>query len=164
MISFRHIDWKEDLIETAISEQRGQNTLFLVPTNLNKKRAVQYYQQDLDFSGDSIQTLEDWKTNLFTAPYPIVKEEKRALSLFKILDEEDRKIFKLSGYFQSIGFINDFFSFWEELTEEQTDIEDVLKVIPGRSASDNWQSVEFKRLLDIRNRYRITNQSGSIKI
>lgn len=152
MIKF--IPLNQNILQAALTEIVGENCLLLFPTRKSKKEAQKLYQQKWDLSFQHFHTMDDWKESLFVTDKPILKEEKRTLALFQSLTSEYKDFFKINSYHQFIEFAHNFFHFWQELIEEQVNLDEIEEVLSSKQTAGNWQLESFYKLSEIKQNYK----------
>ncbi|MBW6516001.1 MAG: PD-(D/E)XK nuclease family protein [Candidatus Cloacimonetes bacterium] len=156
MIEHRFYDFQDDLIEKVLQDHPKERAVFIFPTERSKKETLRLFQQSSDFSDNIFLTMEEFKECLFVDDLPLLREERRNIALYYSLSPEHKRDLKIQNYFQFISFAGDFFSFWEEFSEEQVDIENCLEVLEnlGEDVLD-WQRKTYVMLCEIRESYRL---------
>jgi len=154
MVDYRFYGFTENLIKKVLDDFPSDGTVFIFPTESSKKIGMSLFQKNWQFSDTLFQTLEELKENLFVISSLPLREERRNLALYHTLSEDQKKRLKISNYFQFISFASDFFTFWEEFTEEEIDPEHCLDTLL-KSGDEilNWQSELYSLMSDIRSSY-----------
>ncbi len=153
MSVFKFVDFNNNILKSVALENSQSETLFLCPNHASLKQLKLHYQQLATFNCSEFSTLDNFKLKCLEIDTPILKEERRTLAFYAALKPEYRKKFHLSNYFQSVSLAYDFFTFFDELTEEIVDLERVQAVFGETESAENWQSETFKILLAIRGNY-----------
>ncbi len=155
---FKFCSFRENVIKKALFEQPLPDTVFVFPTENNKRIAILESQKNWDFSNVKFLTMEALKEQLFFTAKPLLKEEKRTLAFFASLTEDDKIKFSIHSYFNSIQLAQQFFDLWEEFNEEwvQENIESTFSVLDAELL--DWQSDTFQRLKSIKRQYQATIQ------
>ena len=149
----KHIPLNQNILQAALQEIDNKKCLLLFPTRRSKTETQKLYQQNWDFTQQQFLTMDEWKESLFISELPILKEEKRTLALFQALQEEQKNFFKLRSYHQFIDFARNFFSFWEEMLEEQADHAEIEEVLSRKQTAGNWQLNTLEQLLKLKQDY-----------
>jgi len=154
MIDYRFYGFADNLIMKVLEDFPSDGTVYIFPTENSKKSGMFLFQKGWQFSTTEFQTLEELKENLFVRPSLLLREERRNLALYHSMTEEQKKRLKISNYFQFISFASDFFTFWEELTEEEINPALCLGTLlkSGDEILD-WQADLYNLMLDIRSNY-----------
>ncbi|MCD4817946.1 MAG: PD-(D/E)XK nuclease family protein [Candidatus Cloacimonetes bacterium] len=142
-------------MKKVISDNQKTNTLYIFPTLISKKSAIKTFQSKWNMNQSEFLTMEEWKELLFESNYPVLKEEKRNLSLYSCLSNDDKEFFKISSYFQFIPFARDFFNFWEEMNEEFISESDIIENISTDISVGDWQNDFFENLVRLKNKFNI---------
>ncbi|MDY6915676.1 MAG: PD-(D/E)XK nuclease family protein, partial [Candidatus Cloacimonadota bacterium] len=148
-----YVNFDEDINKKIINENREFNTLYLFPTRANCNKAKQLFLSNWNLNKSMFFTFEDFKSEYFISKNPILKEEKRILTIFKIMTKEDKYFFHLRDYFNSIKFIQQLLQFWQELQEEFIKDERVFEILEQTQTAGNWQEEVYSRLIDLKNNY-----------
>ena len=153
-IDFSFCSFNEDLIAKVLNEQPNEKTVFIFPNESGKRVALKKFQSQWEFSFTRFVTMEEFKGNLFLSERPLLKEEKRTLTFYASLQEDDKKFFKINNYFQSIELAGNFFRLWEEFNEENVD-ENLERSIFIDNDADflEWQLKTYEFLLKIKKQY-----------
>jgi len=154
MLKFRYIGFDENMLDLILEEHKEKPVCFVFPASQNMKVAINKFQQTWEFTPHQFITLQDWKEQLFTAEYPLLKEEKRTLAFYLSLTNGMKDYFKINNYFQSIELGQNFFKFWEEINEELVTEEQIREVILERESSGEWQQNSYAAFLKIREDYK----------
>ena len=154
-LRFRYIRFDEPLLNPA--EWSGREALLLFPGEAGRHAAGRLLQGNWELTGLRLMTLEEFKEQLFVAPFPLLKEEKRTLAFYTSLDAPARDHFRISSYFQSIELANHFFSLWEEAGEAGLEMDAVAGDLAAAGAELlSWQEKSLRQLLHIRDLYHDT--------
>jgi len=154
MINFKFVSFAENLLEKILDENKDKQTLFLFPNINSKKQSLKIYQNLWDFSNSKFLIINEWKNLIFETSYPILKDEKRKITFYSILTNENKKFFKINNYFQSIELAKNFFYFWEEIDEEMVNLSFIEKIFESKETSQNWQKRTFACLKEILSNYK----------
>ncbi|MCF7793350.1 MAG: PD-(D/E)XK nuclease family protein [Candidatus Cloacimonetes bacterium] len=142
----KYIPLNQNILQAAIQEIDSENCLLLFPTRKSKKEALKLYQPNWDFTSQQFLTMDEWKELLFLTDKPILKEEKRTLALYQAMQNDQKEFFKIKSYHQFIDLAQNFFSFWEEISEEQVDDSEIIEVLNRKQTAGNWQLNTFGHL------------------
>jgi ATP-dependent helicase/nuclease subunit B len=153
-VMIKHIPLNQNILQSSLKEIDSEKCLLLFPTRKSKREAQKLYQPSWDFSEHQFLTMDEWKESLFVCSQPILKEEKRTLSLYQSLSPKSKEFFKIKTYHQSIEFAHNFFGFWEEIQEELVENESITEVLSTKQSSGNWQLNSFEHLLQIKQDYQ----------
>ncbi len=153
-LHFKFCPFSENLLKKVLREEPADKTVFIFPTEVNKKSAIRLFQADWNFINTLFLTMEELKGLVFRAEHPILKEEKRTLAFYSALTYEHKKHFRLNNYFQSIELAQRFFEFWEEFNEELVDEQNVLKKISSAAELFQWQREVYRYFVEIKFRYQ----------
>ena len=118
MKNFKFISFKDDLLKEVIRQNNEKKTAFILPSFASKNRLQKLFQKSYGIRKVVFFTMDEFKENLFVASAPLLKEDKRTLALYSILQTEDKEYFHIKDYFDSITFARNFFDFYEELNDE----------------------------------------------
>ncbi len=149
----KYIPLNQNILQAALKELDSAKCLLLFPTRKSKQEAQKLYQPDWDFSKHKFLTMDEWKDEIFHSKLPILKEEKRTLMFYKALTKENKNFFRIKTYFQSIELANNFFNFWEEITEEMISEDDINEILFSKNTANDWQLNTFQQLLQIKEQY-----------
>ena len=148
------VDFTEDIIVRALDGLAAKPVLMLFPTRQSKLRGMQMFQPRWDFTPHVFFTMDEWKESLQQHDRPLLREEKRTLTLYQSLSDEDKDFFHCHDYFLSIELAHQFFDFWQELAEECVEMDSVEKVLLQKQTAGDWQWQTFQRMRSIRDAYR----------
>ncbi|MBN2010007.1 PD-(D/E)XK nuclease family protein [candidate division KSB1 bacterium] len=153
---FKYITFTEKLIPALFNQESlEQNTIFIFPTARSKNEALKTFQAHWQLTPVSFMTMEGFKSLLFPAQQPLLKEEKRFLAFFASLSPESRAFFKINNYFQSIELATQFFELWSELNDELVNESFDAEFFATNNAELlNWQELTWQRLCEIRADYQ----------
>lgn len=155
MIKHRFYRFTDRLIEAILNDFQADNTVFVFPTERSKKEALRVIQKRWDFSDALFLTMEEFKESLFVDELLLLREEKRNIALYQSLNSDQKGQLKIENYFRFIGFAADFFSFWEELAEEEITPEHCSELFTGNSDEiPEWQDTLLKTISELRLSYR----------
>ena len=149
----KYIPLNQNILQAALKELDSAKCILLFPTRKSKQEAQKLYQPDWDFSKHKFLTMDEWKDEIFHSKLPILKEEKRTLMFYKALTKENKNFFRIKTYFQSIELANNFFNFWEEITEEMISEDDINEILFSKNTANDWQLNTFQQLLQIKEQY-----------
>jgi ATP-dependent helicase/nuclease subunit B len=153
MVNFKFIDFRQNLNQCVIVDNCNRNTLFLCPNHASLQELQFIYQKYATFNGSEFLTMDNFKLRCLNIPSPLLKEEKRILAFYAAMKPQYREKFHISNYFQSVNFAQDFFIFFDELAEEQIPTSSVYDKINPAQSADNWQTENYRILLDIKEDY-----------
>ena len=153
MVSFKFIDFNQNINQCVIADSSKKNTLYLCPNNASMQQLQFIYQEHANFNGSEFLTMDNFKLKCLSIPSPLLKEEKRILAFYASLKQQHREKFHIKNYFQSIKFAYDFFIFFDELAEEQVPTLSVFDKINPAQSADNWQTKNYQILLAVREDY-----------
>ena len=161
MISVKYIDLDKNLYENIFKDLEGQKTLFIFPTFSNKTKAQLYYQQNINNFDSEFWVISELKDQIFNVNKPLIKEEKRTISFFLSLSDENKKYFKINDYPQSITFALEFFTFFEELNDELVSENMIFDLFMNSFSYKEWKSTTLEKLISVKNDYqKFLNQKG----
>ncbi len=149
----KYIPLNQNILQAALKELDSAKCLLLFPTRKSKQEAQKLYQPNWDFSEHKFLTMDEWKEEIFHSKLPILKEEKRTLMFYKALSKDNKNFFRIKTYFQSIELANNFFNFWEEITEEMISEDDINEILFSKNTANDWQLNTFQQLLQIKEQY-----------
>lgn len=154
-IQFRFCDFTENLIKQVIRQEDKNRTVYIFPTAASKKQAIREFQHQWNFSVTEFLTMEQLKELMFFIGVPVLQEDKRILSFYAALTDENKKFFKINHYFQAIELANEFFNLFEEFNEELVAEDAVqLEFFAGNNAElIDWQVNTYRQLQLIRQKY-----------
>lgn len=151
-LSFRNLGFDEPLFDPA--EWGRRHALLIFNTESGRSAARRQIQEHWDLTRLRLLTMEEFKEALFTAPAPLLREEKRTLVFFSCLDLQAREFFHISSYFQSVELANQFFSLCDECAEARVELADAaLKLAAAGLELLPWQEHTLTELLRIRTLY-----------
>lgn len=150
----KHIPFNQNILQVALAEIDSEKCLLLFPTHKSKQEAQKLYWNKWDFFDHKFLTMDEWKESLFISSLPILKEEKRTLALYQSLRADNKDFFKIRSYHQFIDFSQNFFSFWEEINEEQVDYSDIVKILNHKQTAGNWQLNTLNQMQNIKLNYQ----------
>ncbi|MDP8221319.1 MAG: PD-(D/E)XK nuclease family protein [Candidatus Stygibacter frigidus] len=153
MPQLKFIDFDQNINECVADEYQSINTLFLCPNHASLKELKQVYQRYCSFNNSAFLTMDNFKMKCMEQATPILKEEKRVLAFYAALKPAYRERFHLNNYFQSVTFANDFFTFFDELTEEMKSLDEIPATLATNKTAQNWQEDTYNILLEIRDDY-----------
>ncbi len=151
---FKFCSFRENVIKKALIEEPLPDTVFVFPTENNKRITISESQKNWEFSNVKFLTMEALKEQLFFTAKPLLKEEKRTLAFFASLTDDDKKKFSIHSYFNSIQLAQQFFDLWEEFNEELVPENIESKFSSLGTEVLNWQVDTFQRLKSIKTRYQ----------
>lgn len=152
-ISFRYLDFDSPLFDPV--EWGGVHALLIFNTESGRNAARRLIQEHWGLTRLRLLTMEEFKDALFSAPAPLLKEEKRTLAFFSCLDPQAREFFHISSYFQSVELANQFFSLCDECAEAGVELADgAQKLAAAGLELLPWQENSLAELLRIRALYR----------
>jgi hypothetical protein len=154
MTELHFINFKEDINYKVVAENQQQNTLFLFPTRASCKKAKQIFLQNWNFNASLFYTFDEFKEEFFLSEFPLLREEKRLLTLYKIMSEVDREFFRLHDYFKAIDFLQKLLPFWQELAEESVSDEQVLEILAQTESAGDWQQEMYRRIVQLKHNYQ----------
>ncbi len=159
-LRFRYLHFDQPLLSPE--EWSGREALLLFPGEAGRNAARRLLQPGWELTGLRLLTLEEFKEQLFIAPSPLLKEEKRTLAFYASLDTTARDQFRIASYFQCIELANHFFALLEEAGESLVDLDAAPNALAEAGAELlPWQEKSLRMLLHIRDLYRdFINQRG----
>ncbi len=149
-----NVPFTEDLYELAL-RQVSDPCKIVFPTRVAADLARQRWQPDWQFEDCEFIAIEDLKDLLLDPGTPCATDDKRLLCLYQALTKEDREHFHIGSYFDSVGWGQNWFQFFEELCDEAVDA-DLLRDCAGNFNVNllAWQEEYLQRILDVRQQYR----------
>ncbi len=154
-IQFRFYDFTKNLIKQVIRREDKNQTVYIFPTAASKKQAIREFQNQWDFSLTEFLTMEELKELMFFVGVPVLREDKRILSFYTALTDENKKFFKINHYFQAIELANEFFNLFEEFNEERV-AEDAVQIqffSENNAELIDWQVNTYRQLQLIKQQY-----------
>jgi hypothetical protein len=152
----KHLFFKyaDNLTEKILKKFPAEKSVFVFPSKRSKKEGIRCFQEMRGFSDNLFRTMEEFKESLFVTEAALLREERRNIALYHSLTAGQKKELKIENYLQFIGFAADFFSFWEEFSEEEIEPEGCLATFSasGEELLD-WQTGLYGSMLTIRQNY-----------
>jgi hypothetical protein len=148
------IPFSDDLTKTALEQAQG-STVFVFPTHVSASRARHEFMRKWALQECDFITMQEFKESLLLPSEPVVSDDRRMLCLYQALSSEHREYFHINGFFDIVEWGNQFFQFFEELCDENLDVETLRN-----SQSLNhfnlleWQENYLSKVLEIRANYQ----------
>ncbi len=147
------ISFSDDLTKTAL-EQAQDYTVFVFPTHVSASRARHEFMRKWALQECDFITMQEFKESLLLPAEPVVSDDRRMLCLYQALSSEHRDYFHINGFFDIVEWGNQFFQFFEELCDENLDVETLRN---PRSLNHfnllEWQEDYLSKVLEIRANY-----------
>ncbi|MDZ7724794.1 MAG: PD-(D/E)XK nuclease family protein [candidate division KSB1 bacterium] len=154
-INYNFIPFTASVIDSAVQTRSADQSLLVFPSESSKMAGLRRYQTEWNFERVRFLSMEELKNELFHSDRPILKEEKRTLAFYSCLTDKDKDFFKISNYFQSIDTALKFFSLWEELNEELTNMPQILEQLEASGLMlSEWQLQMLNKLEELLQRYQ----------
>jgi hypothetical protein len=148
-----YINFTQDVISAALDAITESPALILFPTRRSKLEGIKRYQSRWNFTPHCFLTMDEWKEHLFCPSAPILREEKRTLTLYRSLSPQSLEFFHITDYFSSITTAHQFFGFWEELVEEGVALDAVEEILQQKQTAGDWQLSTLYQLCAMRDGY-----------
>ncbi len=140
MIISKTVSLKKNIIQYVLETTNPEHTVFVLPTFKNKSDALLKFQSNWNFTDTSFYSFAEFKSLFFESEYPVISSDKRKILLYSILDEKLKTELRLKDYFSAIGFMDNFFTFWEEILDECLDPEKLIDTLENNSGSLLFES------------------------
>jgi hypothetical protein len=151
-LQFRYIPFHEPLLKPE--EWSSRDALLIFPAEASRNAARRRFQSSWSLSSLRLLTMEEFKEQLFLAPSPMLKEEKRTLAFYASLDAEAKEFFRIHTYFQSTELANQFFRLWDECCEARLALADAPAALAAAGIELlPWQEKTLLQLLRIKELY-----------
>ena len=141
-MKFNYLDYSSDMFDLVTENSPAK--VFVFDNPLNKNKAEEYYSKSFLEKESLFTTFSELKEKLFPVERLLLKEEKRTVILYELLDKEEKNKLKIDDYFDIIDLAADFFAFFDELNEYN---------IGTISGLKDWQQEKFKILQNLRQKY-----------
>lgn len=119
-MKFKYYEFGEEIYSSVFKECSGENQIFIFNGETEKNSAKFDYFQNFKFEDNILMTMQELKDMIFPSTAPLLREEKRILIFYKVLNEDEREFFGIKNYFDSIDIANNFFILMSELTESES--------------------------------------------
>ena len=161
-IEFKFCSLQENLSSLVFQQVPLEKTVFVFPTENNKRAARSLLLKDWAFSDTALYTMDELKHNILISERPLLKEEKRTLVFYQALSREDKAFFSIHHYFHCIDLAHVFFALFQEWNEENVDEHlDARLFEQGGAELLPWQELTYQRLLAIKAQYKsLLDQKG----
>ncbi len=166
MPEFRYIGFQDEVHSASLQDLQN-NTWLIYPTQRSCREARWQFQKQWSFGNHRLLSMEEFKAELIWGEEICLLEDKRLLCLYQAMSEQQRHIFHLGGFDDIVDWGRHFFDFFEELSEEMVDAEELWSEIDRQGVDlQEWQKDKLQQLLEVRNRYReyLTAQGYGDKI
>ena len=163
MIINKTVSLKENIIQYVLDSVNPEHTVFIFPTYKNKAAATNYFQNKWRFSDTAFYSFEEFKSLFFPTEFPLISSDKRKLLLYSVITDEFKDTLKITDYFSSIGFLDKFFSFWEEIYDECIDADNLISILEEKSGALllNSQKEYYQQLYYLLSSYKnILNENN----
>jgi hypothetical protein len=142
-MNINYLGYSKNLISESITDSPAK--VYVFDNYKNKEVAKENYCKPFLKKESIFLTLSELKEKLFPVERLMLKEEKRTVILYELLNETDKKELNINNYFDIIDLAADFFNFFAELHEYN------IKKIDGLK---DWQKKKFTIFQNLRRRYR----------
>jgi len=139
-----YLDYQEDLFTRVINNELPVVYVFNNPENILQAR--KYDHRPFLESESAFLTMRDLKEKIFPVDRLILREEKRVIIFYELITEEEKGILQINDYFSAIELANEFFTFYDELNEYETE---------ELTGLQEWQQQKYQILKRVRNRYLV---------
>lgn len=181
-IKFHFVSFKDDFIKSMFNTiyndklnnniQNKNNTnnfylskntgkLFIFPNHYSKNKAIEIFKDFWELEIVEFLTMEELKNLLVSEEIPSISEDKRKILLYSCFFEKGgqklKKYFKIKNFFNSINFLNNFFNFFDELSDENIKPESILNkdfTCQNPDFFSEWQIEYLKNLLELLKIYK----------
>ncbi len=143
-----------DNIQEQILQEADSNSLLIFPTNTNRNQALAKFRKHYPLAKTDFITWEDLMNSCFTSTFPILTGDLRYLAFYASLSKDVKEKYKITDYFSSIDFANNFFQLWDDFAQEQVKEDSVQKAfVEGYFEFYEWQMDYYEELLKIKQNY-----------
>jgi len=155
--NLKFVTFSEELVLSVLRKEPKEGTLFVFPTERNRKSAQRMFQSFWKLENCGFVSFEDLKKNVLLPDRPVVAADNRKLLFFRAIDDESASFFHISNYTQSLDLANRFFELFEEFSEAGAPVDVDWEIFLDENLPENafqMQRDMYDRLLRIRKRYR----------
>lgn len=147
-------NFTKDILDCAL-EHVSDRSILIFPTRAAAEIARMRYEPRWNLEEIHWLTMEDFKRILLAQNRALAEDEKRLLSLWQVLTEEDKAYFHFSDYADIVEWGTNFFAFMMEFREAGralTELKDL--VLDPQLYIRAWQEEHINRMDGILNRYQ----------
>ncbi|MCB5271197.1 MAG: PD-(D/E)XK nuclease family protein [Candidatus Cloacimonetes bacterium] len=153
-MKFINIDLSEDILDAAL-DTVNERCIMIFPTRASANLARLRFEPRWRFEQIIWTAMEDFKASIMSSELPRLEDEKRLLTLYQVLTQDECEYFHLTCYDDVVDWGNNFFQFMQDYTEAG---QDVNKLAALQDAPDMylryWQEVHIGHISAILERYR----------
>ncbi|MCK9333537.1 MAG: hypothetical protein M0Q19_10295, partial [Candidatus Cloacimonetes bacterium] len=152
-MEFKVLDFSEDIIDGALKEVCDK-CIMVFPTRISADLARLRFEPRWNLEAVQWLAMEDFKAILLASDQPLMQDEKRLLSLYQVLDEEDKQRFHIWEYNDVIEWGTNLFQFMQEFSEAGKALDDLLRLGEDKDLYLRaWQEDQIGRIHAILQRY-----------
>ncbi len=156
MLEFVFQPFQVNCTQLIIDNYSKSNTLLIFPTQANASQVQRALQKDWQFNTLKCISMDEFKRVLFLPAKPVLEDQKRYIALYCSLSQEAKDLFNCNSYQESVSFANSFFSFFEELRDEEIIPETIAEILSSKLVETSpWQLTHLDRLIEIKQSYKV---------
>lgn len=153
-MKFINIDLSEDILDAAL-DTVNERCIMIFPTRASANLARLRFEPRWQLEQIIWTAMEDFKASIMSSELPRLEDEKRLLTLYQILTQEEREYFHLTCYDDVVDWGNNFFQFMQDFSEAGRDVKELSAL---RDAPDMylryWQELHIEHITNILESYR----------
>jgi len=153
MLQFKFIDFTEDLTAILLKYEIQDQTLIIFPHYLSRDMAIEQFQKEWKFEQVWFLTMEEIHQQALLYEQPLLQESKRLLCFYQSINTTMKEKYRLTDYFSSLSFINDFFTLFRELNEEEIEEAKIKDLLINQNYLADWQIEAWYDFLQMKKEY-----------